>query len=993
VAITLGDVIVKIRGDRSGLDRTFDQAERRSRGFASSIAGFLQNSLSFAVGGLIERGLQSITAGIAGLGRTAFGAVQSNERLQLSLESLVASQLKASSTTLSMNDALAAASPIAEELYSWVQRLAAKSPFDEEGAAAALQTALSYRFTTERSKELVQALVDQAAAAGKSTEAVERATVALGQMNVKGKVSAEELNQLREAGVDANRALEVMGVTLDDVAQGNVRADEFVSALLTTLEDVEGAAERQATSWAGLTTTISALTRTGLRTFFEGILKPLQPLTVKLVDLLSNQDMLNGAKELGQAIGDILAPAVEWLGNQLERLPDLFRSASGFIRQLRDELSGISAAELLGQIGPGLEKIQENMRTTLDALAQSHQGALAKMEQQIDEAGDRMGEEMVKIAEKYGPKILEVEKRIRRQQEDFDEALVEQRERAAKKRGDIQERIVKTSEALEERLTEIKADHQRKRQQLATSLLTAESEEQYLQIQAQIDAEDDKFEKQKSKAKEAGKDQLKELKARLKEEEKEAEKAEAKLVKRRERALGDLMEQLNEIRAERRKEESAVKETYANEVQALKDKIEQEKELYQQRVDELTTMFEEQARAFEEETRARAAALGTGLAAEVAGWVQTGLDAFEELKTTVGQFLTDYAEPLTGALIGIGAVLVGGGVIAAVGALAGALAGISLPIVAIIAATALLYTAWVQNWGGIQEKTAEVLAWLESTTQSTLASATAWWEEHGGAVRTIIGWVAAIVMVKLEEIKAWWQAHGDAVLALLALMWDNIKISFEGALAILTELIEAFAALIEGDWGRFLEHIGNAWEAGWNTVTRIFENNVEAWKIMAGEMVENIVSTFTDKDWGEIGSNIIGGIIEGLKSKASDLADAASEAGSDLLGSMQDFFGIDSPSKLFKEKIGKQISAGIGEGVLAGVGEIKGSLAQAMAGLTPGLGQPALAAAGGPRTIQFSQTNNLPQAPAGFDREGMMDEINQNTLGLIMKVFEDEEEE
>lgn len=943
MAIKLGDVFVALgwKGRKEFSDQ-MNQTGRQVRSWADGIKDSLGQSLNFAVGGFIQQGLNAIAGAIQATGRTAFEAVASNERLQLSLESLIASQLKAGDATLDMSTALQAAAPLARDLYQWVVKLAAQSPFDEEGASQALQTALGFRFTTERSKELIQALTDQAAAAGRSTESVQRATVALGQMNAKGKVSAEELNQLREAGVDANRALDLMGVTLDDVAKGTVNTDQFIDALLTTLEDVEGAAARQATSWAGLLTTFDGLVRTGLRTFFEGILQPLQPLAAQLTDLLSNKDLLEGARQLGAAIGDILGGGIEFLKSQLEGLPSLFSGFASFIRQLRDEIAGLSPGDILAQLAPGLANIQQQAQVTLETMLKAHQGTIKQLEEDINAAGERIGEAMAKVAEKYGPKIKDLEGKLAEARIGFDERITDQAEQHAKRRAGLEEQIIRSQAALEEKLTELKTEHNRKRRQLSQSLLLAESEEQYLAIQEQIRAEDERFNEQSGKAKEANKEQTNDLKKRLDEEQKEFEKQEARLQRDRGKALGDIQEQLAEIRGERAKEEAEVKALYNAEVDALANKIEREKELFQQQITEQRASFEQQAADFEASIKARAEARGQGPAAQVGEWIRTAQAALGELAATVGTFIAEHGEPLLAILAGIGVTLVAGGVLAALALLASAISAIGVPTLALAAAVGILSVAWVEDWGGIQSKTAEVLEWLQTNISAALEAITDWWEEHGESIRQIVD-------AFLGAIQWYWDQHGQAILNIISLLWNNLATIFQEGADILGGIIDLLAGIVTGDWQKVSDSVVEIVSSLWNIVTGQFETAKGILLEIVMSTVNGITDLFIGKDWKEIGQSILDGIGEGISGFKDDLVEKSSDALRNLLGKTRNFLQARSPSQLFAEQVGRPIAEGIGEGFKAGTEGLSNAIQSA---LQPGQLAGAGAVAGpGPATL------------------------------------------
>lgn len=79
-------------------------------------------------------------------------------------------------------------------------------------------------------------------------------------------------------------------------------------------------------------------------------------------------------------------------------------------------------------------------------------------------------------------------------------------------------------------------------------------------------------------------------------------------------------------------------------------------------------------------------------------------------------------------------------------------------------------------------------------------------------------------------------------------------------------------------------------------------------------MISQINNAFTSVDWGSVGVNIIKGIASGLSSAAKSLADAAANAASNALDWVKSKLGIHSPSRVFRDQVGKMMALGMGIG-------------------------------------------------------------------------------
>ncbi|MEG2285388.1 MAG: tape measure protein [Eubacterium sp.] len=80
------------------------------------------------------------------------------------------------------------------------------------------------------------------------------------------------------------------------------------------------------------------------------------------------------------------------------------------------------------------------------------------------------------------------------------------------------------------------------------------------------------------------------------------------------------------------------------------------------------------------------------------------------------------------------------------------------------------------------------------------------------------------------------------------------------------------------------------------------------------QIIMAIFEAFASVDWLMLGSNIVKGIMDGLKSAMDALWEAVKEVGNNVLGWFKDVFQIRSPSRLMKTAIGALLPPGIGEG-------------------------------------------------------------------------------
>ena len=80
----------------------------------------------------------------------------------------------------------------------------------------------------------------------------------------------------------------------------------------------------------------------------------------------------------------------------------------------------------------------------------------------------------------------------------------------------------------------------------------------------------------------------------------------------------------------------------------------------------------------------------------------------------------------------------------------------------------------------------------------------------------------------------------------------------------------------------------------------------------------------------DIGRNIIEGIANGIKEQVGKVKDKIKGACSELLDNVKSFFGIHSPSTVFKEQVGENLALGLSEGFTEKMGKLSGDMSDAV---------------------------------------------------------------
>lgn len=106
-------------------------------------------------------------------------------------------------------------------------------------------------------------------------------------------------------------------------------------------------------------------------------------------------------------------------------------------------------------------------------------------------------------------------------------------------------------------------------------------------------------------------------------------------------------------------------------------------------------------------------------------------------------------------------------------------------------------------------------------------------------------------------------------------------------------------------------------QTGVKIITQLAAGLVQGIPSLLGKipsMIRQIKNAFTSVNWGSVGMNIISGIASGISSAVGNLISAATSAASSALDAIKSKLGIHSPSRVFRDQVGKMMALGMGIG-------------------------------------------------------------------------------
>ena len=167
--------------------------------------------------------------------------------------------------------------------------------------------------------------------------------------------------------------------------------------------------------------------------------------------------------------------------------------------------------------------------------------------------------------------------------------------------------------------------------------------------------------------------------------------------------------------------------------------------------------------------------------------------------------------------------------------------------------------------------------------------------------------------------------------------WNNFTTWLSDSFDKLVESVKTFfTETIPNAWSGLTEKVGSLLENVKNKISTFFSVTIPAkWEEFKGKMITKIQSI---KDWFSnlpstlktIGTNIVNGLWNGIRTAWTTLTSSVGNLFSNLVKGIKDRLGIKSPSRLFRDEIGKQLAAGLGIGWETEFDKVKGGIEKSL---------------------------------------------------------------
>lgn len=345
---------------------------------------------SFATLGTVGMGaVVGIGAGFAGLTGYGVKIAADNETASVSFEVLLGSAKASEAFLKDLGD------------------FAATTPFEFPELREAASKLIAAGTAADDVIPIMTALGDSTSAMGTGAEGIDRAVNALNKMKITGKVSAETMQQLAEAGVPAWDALaSKLGVDVaqaqEMVTSGQVKVNDVMAAMAEkagpSFARVDGMMAKQSETLTGLVSTFKDVMGQKLGTAAAPIVESLKKALPGLTDTFGN---------LLETLAPVIAHLGEKLGPILDALMPIFDAFAPIVADLADVFAD-QIGPILEALSPVISELAEQFAILLSEGLEMLLPIIQEMAPYLTTMIQQFGEQMVNALVELTPDLLEL---------------------------------------------------------------------------------------------------------------------------------------------------------------------------------------------------------------------------------------------------------------------------------------------------------------------------------------------------------------------------------------------------------------------------------------------------------------------------------------------------------------------------------------------------------------------------------------------------------
>lgn len=184
-------------------------------------------------------------------------------------------------------------------------------------------------------------------------------------------------------------------------------------------------------------------------------------------------------------------------------------------------------------------------------------------------------------------------------------------------------------------------------------------------------------------------------------------------------------------------------------------------------------------------------------------------------------------------------------------------------------------------------------------------------------VTTVMNIINGIITTVLAALQGNWNGVWTGIQNIAVRVWNGIQNIVTAGMNAVSGVVSSVMNAISSTWSGIWNTVKGLASSAWNGITNAVRNGVNAVGNAVNGIGGKIKGAFSNAgSWlTSAGNNIIQGLINGIKGAIGNAVAAVKNAASSIVNAAKSALGIHSPSRVFRDEVGKMIPAGLGVGV------------------------------------------------------------------------------
>lgn len=236
------------------------------------------------------------------------------------------------------------------------------------------------------------------------------------------------------------------------------------------------------------------------------------------------------------------------------------------------------------------------------------------------------------------------------------------------------------------------------------------------------------------------------------------------------------------------------------------------------------------------------------------------------------------------------------------------------------------------TWDGIKAFLSNILDGIKSIWTSVWTAVSQFftdvWNKIVAFFTPIINGIRNTIGNVLNAISGVWTSVWNAVKSVASTIWNAISgvvsTYIQNVRNTISTVLNAISGVWTSVWNSVSSFLGNIWHG----ITSAVSNGIQSVSNTVGRIRDTVLGAVSGAGrWlYDTGRQIISGLINGIGGAFQWVRNTISNLGSSLVGWAKSVLGIHSPSRIFRDEVGKWIPAGMAQGIDKASGLVEDSI-------------------------------------------------------------------